>query len=109
MPPIRKYKCNACTIAFYAVWGGFAYVEGYDGKRVILTHPLENPIIERTLNKTNTLTTSNSFPAIMFPINPPKPPPNAAYKVIPEVLILEGIILFKYCNEAIKYSGKLIP
>ena len=50
MPPIRKYICNACTLEFYAVWGGFAYVEGYDGKRVILNHPLENSIIERTLN-----------------------------------------------------------
>jgi hypothetical protein len=41
MPPIRKYKCNVCPLEFYAVWGGFAYVEGYDGKRVILNHPLE--------------------------------------------------------------------
>jgi len=50
MPPIRKYKCNVCPLEFYAVWGGFAYVEGYDGQRVILTHPLENQIIEKTLN-----------------------------------------------------------
>ena len=50
MPPIRKYKCTVCPLEFYAVWGGFAYVEGYDGQRVILTHPLENQIIEETLN-----------------------------------------------------------
>lgn len=50
MPPINKYQCNVCKFDMPMGWGGIAYVEGYDGKRVILTHPIENSVRERVLN-----------------------------------------------------------
>jgi hypothetical protein len=50
MPGISKFKCDKCSLEFHPGWGGIGYVEDYDGNRVILTHPLETPIIERTLN-----------------------------------------------------------
>lgn len=50
MPSIKKYKCNNCTLELHPGWCGIAYLEDYEGRRIILTHPLENSIIERTLN-----------------------------------------------------------
>lgn len=49
MPQISQYKCNACTLEFTPGWGGIMYVEGYDGMRVICSHPCEDLRIESVL------------------------------------------------------------
>jgi len=50
MPPINKYECNACEFELPMGWGGVAYVESNDGKRITLTHPIEDSVRERVLN-----------------------------------------------------------
>lgn len=50
MPKINQFKCDACTFSLPSGWGGIAYIEGYEGQRVILPHPGEHFTAERVLN-----------------------------------------------------------
>lgn len=50
MPEIDRYKCNACKFELPMGWGGIAYIEDDEGKRITLTHPIEDSIRERVLN-----------------------------------------------------------
>ncbi len=41
MPSINKYKCNKCSFSLPEGWGGYAYIENNENKRIPIPHPGE--------------------------------------------------------------------